>query len=142
VLTAATGMGINVSTGSTVEHCTVRRCAGDGIRVSGSCLVLGNACDDNGSGVGADGAGIHSTSTENRLESNSVSGNDRGIDVDSTGSLIIKNSAATNTTDYVIAASNRYGAIINITAAGAAAVNGNSAASTLTSSDSTANYSY
>ena len=64
------------------------------------------------------------------------------IEVTSTGSLIIKNSAATNTTDYVIALSNRYGAIINITAAGAAAVNGSTAAGTLTSTDPWANFSY
>jgi hypothetical protein len=104
--------------------------------------VLANTCDRNGLGSGGNGAGIHSTNSENRIEANSVTGNDRGIDVDSTGSLIIKNSAATNTTDYVIAASNRYGAIVNITAGGAAAVNGNVAASTLTSTDPWANFSY
>lgn len=102
--------------------------------------MFDNTSDRNG--LGGDGAGIHSTSAENRIERNSVTGNDRGIDVDTAGSLIIKNSAATNTIDYVIAASNRYGAIINITAAGAAAVSGNTAASTLTSTDPWANFSY
>ena len=93
-------------------------------------------------GLAGDGAGIHSTGNENRIEGNSVTGNDRGIDVDSTGSLSIKNSAATNTIDYVIAASNRYGAIINITAAGAAAVSGNNAVSTVASTDPWANFSF
>jgi parallel beta-helix repeat protein len=140
--TASTGMGINVnSTGScTIEHCTVQGSRGDGIRVSAACFVFDNTSDRNG--LAGDGAGVHSTSSENRIERNSVTGNDRGIDVDSSGSLIIKNSAATNTIDYEIAASNRYGAIINITAAGAAAVSGNSAASTLTSTDPWANFSY
>ena len=57
-------------------------------------------------------------------------------------SLIIKNDAASNGTDYVIAANNRYGPIINITAAGAAAVSGNTAASTVASTDPWANFSH
>ena len=69
--------------------------------------------------------------------------NDRGINVDAAGNLIIKNSACGNTSNYEIAASNRYGPIIDITAAGSAAVGGNiSAVSTLTSTDPWANFSY
>ncbi len=135
-------MGINViGSGSTVQYCTVQGCTGDGIRVPGDCLILSNNCEGNGASTG-DGAGIHATSSGSRIEGNNVTLNDRGIEVSSTGSLIIKNSAATNTIDYVIAASNRYGPIINITAAGAIAVSGNSAISTLTSTDPWANYSY
>jgi len=69
-------------------------------------------------------------------------GNDRSIDLDASGSPITKNNAANNTTDYVIAADNRYGANVNITAAGTAAVSGSSAASTLTSTDPCANFSH
>ena len=59
--------------------------------------------------------------------------NDRGIDVDSSGSLIIKNSAAGNTVNnYDIAADNRYGQIFDLTAAGAPAALGNSALGQLT----------
>jgi parallel beta-helix repeat protein len=140
-LTASTGIGINASSNCTIERNTVQGCRGDGIRAIASCLILANTCDGNGLGTG-DGAGIHTTSDENRIEGNSVTANERGIDVDAAGNLIIKNSAATNATDYDIAASNRYGAIVNITAAGAAAVTGNSAASTLTSTDPWANFSY
>ena len=134
-------MGVNVGGSSTVERCTVQGSRGDGIRAISSCLILNNTCDRNVDASG-DGAGIHTTSTENRIEGNTVTGNDRGIEVASTGSLIIKNTAATNTTDYEIAIGNRYGAIINITAGGAAAVSGNTAASTLTSTDPWANFSY
>jgi parallel beta-helix repeat protein len=140
-LTFSTGTGISANSGSTVEYCTVQGSTGDGIRTAGQCLIVGNTCDGNGTG-GGDGAGIHTTSFENRIEGNNVTNNDRGIDVDSTGNLIIKNSAATNAIDYVIAASNRYGPIINITAAGAAAVSGNTAASTVASADPWANFSY
>ena len=67
----------------------------------------------------------------------------RGIDVDSTGSLIIKNSASLNTiTNYEIAVSNRYGPIVDLTAPGSAAVSGSSAASVLTNTEPNANFSY
>jgi hypothetical protein len=46
------------------------------------------------------------------------------------GNLIIRNSVRGNTTNYNIGVSNRCGAIIDDTASGAAAVNGNGAAST------------
>jgi parallel beta-helix repeat protein len=134
-------MGITVGGASTVERCTVQGCKGDGIRAASSCFISGNTCDRNGDSTG-DGAGIHTTGFENRIEGNSVTGNDRGIEVTGTRSLVIKNSAATNTTDYVIAASNRYGPIVNITAAGAAAVSGNSAADTSETTHPWANFSY
>ena len=141
--TSATGMGISAGSSSTVEHNTVQGCKGDGIRVVGSCLVVDNTCDRNGDTTG-DGAGIHATSTENRIEGNSVTGNDRGIDVAGSGNLIIKNTAATNTTAYQIAVNNRFGPIINITGAGVAAQNINDASanvpSVLGSTDAWANF--
>jgi parallel beta-helix repeat protein len=144
-LTATTGMGITVGGSSTVERCTVQGCRGDGIRATGSCVIRDNLSDRNGSSTG-DGAGVHTTSNENRIEGNSVTGNDRGIDVDVAGNLIIKNTAATNTTAYEIAANNRFGPIINISAAGTAAQTVTDAsanvASSLGSTDPWANFLY
>jgi parallel beta-helix repeat protein len=140
-LTSTTGIGIAASGGSIVESCSVQDSKGDGIRALGACLIIGNLCATSGSGTG-DGAGIHTQNADGRVEGNAVTGNDRGIHIEGAGNIIVKNSATGNTTDYVIALSNRYGAIINISAAGAAAVSGNSAASTLTSTDPWANYSY
>ena len=56
--------------------------------------------------------------------------------------MIIKNRASANATNHDIAADNPYGPIIDITATASAAVNGSNAASTLTSTDPWANYSY
>ena len=137
---ASHGIGIHAATGSTVKDCSVRANRGDGIRVSGSCRVEGNTCDVNG--TNGDGAGIHSTGTRNRIEANTVTGNDRGIDVDSFASLIIRNSASNNGTNYVIAAANRYGPIIDITGTGAIAVNGSSAVDTTTTTHPWANFSH
>ena len=140
-LTATTGMGLNVGADCNVERCTVDANKGDGIHCGGGCRVIFNVCNVNGNTTG-DGAGIHVTAGDGRVEGNTVAGNDRGIEVDGTGSLIIKNDAASNTTDFVIAANNRYGAIINITATGTAAVSGNTAASTVASTDPWANFSH
>lgn len=105
------GSGIEVSTGSTVRNCTARGNTGDGIVVSSNCRVIGNSCESNGEGVigAAEPAGIHATGSGNRIEDNHVIGNNIGIDVDSTGNLIIKNSAQGNSTNYDIALGNTAG---------------------------------
>jgi parallel beta-helix repeat protein len=118
-LTSSTGKGISVSAGSVVQNCSVGDNKGDGIRANDSCLIIGNNCTVNGSGTG-DGAGVHVTSSHNRIEGNNVASNDRGIDVDVGGNLIIKNSASGNGTagganNYVITGTNTTGAIITAT---------------------------
>ncbi len=75
---------------------------------------------------------------DNRIEGNNVTTNDRGIHVSASGNLVLRNSATSNTTNYVISANNGYGPIVNITASGTAAVTGNSA----TSTDPWANFAY
>ncbi len=107
--TASQGGGIHASSSSVVKDCSASYNSGDGIRVSGDCLVEGNVCDNNG--FGGDGAGIHSSSLDNRIDGNTVTDNDRGIDVDSTGSLIVRNSASGNSTQYSIASGNDTGII-------------------------------
>ena len=135
VNTASTGMGFSLLADSTIKNCTADNNLGDGIRVTSDCLVLENSCRLNF-------AGIHSTDSNNRIEGNNVIANGRGLNVDAAGSLIIKNSASNNTIDYVIAASNRYGPIIDISAAGAPAVSGRSAPDMTTTSHPWANFSY
>ena len=107
--TSSQGVGIYAGNGSTVKDCTASENESDGIRIPGDCTVSGNTCD--GNGKNGDGAGIHSTSTDNRIDGNNVTDNDRGIDVDIYGSLIIRNSASGNATDYAIAADNDVGTI-------------------------------
>ena len=115
--TGLTGAGIIAGNSSVVRACVVAGNRGDGIHIGSDALVVGNNCDSNGfsSSGTAEGAGIHSTGTDNRIESNNVTDNDRGIEVDSTGSLIIKNSASGSTggavNNYVIAAGNADAAI-------------------------------
>jgi len=133
--TSTTGMGVYINSGGTIQNSTVQFNSGDGIRVGSECLIRENISVYNF-------AGVHSTGSNNRIEGNNVVGNGRGINVDATGNLIIKNSAKSNTIDYAIAASNRYGPIVDISAAGAPAVNGKSAADTTATSHPWANFSY
>ena len=139
--TFSTGMGFDLASSCTIHDSSASFNDGDGINLFADSIARDNMCDSNG--AGDDGAGIHAISSDNRIEGNNVSDNNQGIKVDIAGNLIIKNSASGNTTNYEIAASNRYGSIINITAAGAAAVSGSGPdASTLTSTDPWANFSY
>jgi parallel beta-helix repeat protein len=106
------GTGISVYVGSTVKDCAARANQGDGILVVGDCLVTGNTCDDNGVGDST-GAGIHATTSNNRIDGNNVTDNDTGIDVDGTGNLVVRNSAAGNTINYDIVPTNKVGMIIS-----------------------------
>jgi parallel beta-helix repeat protein len=114
---------------------------GDGIDVTSDSSISGSTCAANGF-IAADGAGIHVIGPDNCVEGNPVSGNDRGVDVDAAGNLIIGNTATNNTTAYTIVAKNRYGPIVDISAGGTPAVNGSAAVGTMTTADPWANFAY
>lgn len=95
---------------STIEGCTVCFNTENGIRVGEGSFVLNNNANQNGLDTG-DGAGILVTGTRNRIEGNNVTENDRGIDVDAAGNLIVRNSAADNTVEYDIVGGNQVGPI-------------------------------
>ena len=106
------GVGIFGTQYVTIRNCTASGNNGDGIRVEHNCTVAENTAGENGQGVlYSYGSGIHTTGSDNRIDGNNVIGNDRGIDVDSTGSLIVRNSASGNSTQFSIAAGNDVGTI-------------------------------
>jgi parallel beta-helix repeat protein len=100
-----TGDGISASIGSAVTGCTASANTGDGIQVDNLSRVEGNTCQGNGAGT-ADGAGVHVTGRANRIDGNTVLSNDRGIDVDGGGNLVVRNDASLNATNYDIVAGN------------------------------------
>jgi parallel beta-helix repeat protein len=130
--------GITTGSGCNISGCTVRSNVGDGINVFSSCLVLNNDCSLNGNGAG-DGAGIHATSADNRIEGNNCIGADRGIDVDVAGSIIVKNTCSGNATNWDVVAGNVI-LVVNATTAGA--VSGNSGGTAPGSTDPNANFTY
>jgi parallel beta-helix repeat protein len=101
-------VGIRAGEGSTVNDCTVSGNTGDGIVVSNRCHLTGNTCNNNGAGTG-DGAGVHATGSGNRIDGNNVTINDRGIEANSAGNLIIRNSASGNGSNYVFGGTQSFG---------------------------------
>lgn len=109
LLVQNTGVGI-VATSSecVISYCHLAENSLDGIQVANRNLVAGNAIVGPGTSLGTN-ACIHATLDSNRIEDNHVSDHQVGIRVEGTSSLIIRNSAAFNGTNYVIAASNQVG---------------------------------
>src|SRR5206468_3050811 len=103
------------SSGSTVADCSARFNSVDGIVCTSACGIRGNSCSTNGLNTG-DGAGIHAAGSDNHIEGNHCTGADRGIDVDLAGNVIIKNTCSGNTINWVIAANNVCGPILDRTA--------------------------
>jgi parallel beta-helix repeat protein len=158
------GAGMVAYSGSTVSHCaasgngrdgfalkegcTITDCSADGNTADGITANYGksriarNVAKDNGVGTGV-AAGIRVAATDNRIEENHSVDNDIGFEITGSGNLVVKNSAAGNTLNYSIAAGNRYGAILDLTATDAAAATGNSAPGTLsTTTNPWANFAH
>jgi parallel beta-helix repeat protein len=135
------GVGIAVTTASTVSDCTVSSSSRDGIRCASRCLIRNNTCNGQGGGLGLS-AGIHATGSGNRIEGNNCSNADRGIDVDSDSNFIVRNTCSGNTLNWTIAAGNVVGTIVDRTSTGNAAIIGNSAPSSLGTTDANANFTY
>src|SRR4029079_15924544 len=92
--------------------------AGDGIHANSNCTLRSNQSSNNGA------AGLRAVSFGSRIEGNSVSFNNVGLVVDSTGNVVIANTARGNTGgNYSIIAGNRVATVV--TPASAGAVSGN-----------------
>lgn len=135
------GIGIRVNLGN-VSRCMAGSNGSHGIQVEGASVLVGNTCRNNGTAT-TTGAGIRVlTGDGSRVDGNNCDGNDRGIDVTAAGNVIVRNTCNANTTNFVIAANNIYGPIIDRSAPASAAVSGSAAAGTMGSSDSNSNFSY
>ena len=100
--------GIIVLDSSSVTDCEVYATSGsDAIQISYQCRAERNHCARN------TGAGIHATLTYNRIDSNHLIGNNRGIKVDFCNNVIVRNSAGANTVDYDLTVGcNTFGPIV------------------------------
>jgi hypothetical protein len=132
--------GILTNGGVTVVGCTVHVATSDGIYCASNSVIRDNTIV--GAGQGGDGANIYLNGSDNRVEGNNCTAADRGIQAVGTGNIILRNSCSGNTTDWVLAANNVFGAIIDRRAPASGSVNGFSAPSSLGSTDPNANFSY
>jgi len=135
------GPGFSVSLATLVTGCESFANQTHGFAVGSDCRVIDSVGNSNGTTI-TDGSGVLVTGSDVRIEGNTLNDNDFGVRVTSAGNLIIRNSCAGNGTAFNIAANNRYGAIVDISAAGAASVNGPSAAGVLTTTDPWANFTH
>jgi hypothetical protein len=133
-----TASGISVGTGGLVADCVARLNSVDGIRCANECMIRGNTCSGNGNAAG-NGAGIHATGTDNRIEGNNCTTADRGIDIDAAGNFITRNICSGNTTNWDVVAGN---IILVVQAVPAGAVSGNAGGAAPGSTDPNANFSY
>lgn len=136
--------GFFLNTGCHISGCSARINDLDGIRASGGCVIRDNLCISNGQTNlgGVVGAGIHTTGTDNRIEGNNCTTNDRGIDVDSSASIIFRNTCSGNSLNWTFAANNVFGPIIDRTLPASGSVSGNSAADASGSTHPNANFTY
>ena len=120
-----------------ISLCAAYSNALDGIQAGNRCLVINNTCGTNGNN--GDGAGIHVTSLDTRVESNNCTGADRGIDVDFGGNFIVRNTCSGNTTNWDIAAGNVCFVIIATTSPAFTGLSGGVSPGT---TDPNANFTY
>ena len=108
---SAGGSGIETSARAIVEDCRVSSCGHDGIRVSEDSVVRANQAV----GCGFSGqtyAGIAGVSKHVRVEDNHVTNCVIGVRTDGTGSVVVRNSAGANTTNYQFAPGTLAGPIV------------------------------
>ncbi len=132
--------GIHVVGAMTITNCATYQNFNDGIEVADDSFVFQNTCDSNGPGVN-NGANIHVTGSDNRIDGNQCTDADRGIDVDGAGNIIVRNTCSGNTTNWDIVAGNAVAPIVAATTNGAAIL-GNTYAGSLGSTDPNANFTY
>ncbi len=133
------GPGFLINGGrNTVHNCTATTNRADGFRISSECFISGCTAARNGNG--GDGAGILVIGNDVRIEGNNCTGNDRGIDVNSIGNFIARNTCSGNTTNWDVVAGNVI-LVVNAATAGVAVV-GNAGGVAPGSTDPNANFTY
>ncbi|MBS0195635.1 MAG: right-handed parallel beta-helix repeat-containing protein [Planctomycetes bacterium] len=138
---ANSGIGIAADGGVLVVNCSASSNLRDGIFCTAFCTIRGNDCTFNGTDV-SEGAGIHATQSDNRIEGNNCTNADRGVDVDAGGNIIIGNTCSGNTNNWDIAPGNSVGPIVTA-GTNALTITGNGASpSTLGSTDPFTNFNY
>lgn len=150
---SVTGYGILGSSSCLVTDCSVASCT-NGIYIEATssavnCIASGNTVDGffvnmsstlRGCAATGNAVGVHVYGNDNRIESNLFNNNVRGLKVDNTGNIIVRNTASGNTTlNWDVIAGNVC-LVVNATTAGA--ISGNSGGTGPGSTDPSANFTY
>ena len=98
--------GIIATLGSTVMNCSALGNNGNGIFVSTACLVIDNVCRSNAESSGGTNAGIQTSGSDNRIEGNNCTLNNRGIHCINSFNFIARNTCSGNGTNWVMTPNN------------------------------------
>ena len=132
--------GISANQGCVIRDCAVSQNGVDGILVNTVCDVRQNNCTLNGL-ASAIGSGIRVTGFGTRIEANNCVSADRGIVIETSGCVVIRNTCRGNTvSDWDVVAGNAI-LVIDATTTSAAIV-GRSGGVAPGPADSNANYTY
>lgn len=138
-LNGANGFFLRI--GCTLSRSSATYNGSHGAESEGRSFIEGNIMTNNGVLI-SDGAGVHVSGGDNRVDGNNCSQNDNGVAASGMGSVIIRNTCSGNGSNFFISGGNRYGPIINITTPTGPAASGNSAPSQMASTDPWANFAY
>ncbi len=130
--------GVYATGSALIESCRVEENLGDGIQVSSDSTVRNNQVALSGFAIG-NGAGIHVTGSDNRIEGNNCTKGDRGIEVDAAGNHIVGNSCSGNAVNWDVVGGN---ACVVYLAVVSPAINGDSGGNSPAAKDPHANFTY
>ncbi len=134
------GNGIELYYGSSAINCSSQNNMFHGITGPDRCYIVGNTCVRNGFS-GGPASGIYLSGNSSRIEGNTCIENDRGIELDGTRNFVVRNTCGGNyVSNWDIAANNICGPILNRSAPASAAILGDSAPSSLGTTDANANF--
>jgi parallel beta-helix repeat protein len=135
--------GFNLTDGGgIISGCTAMSNTEHGMILTGNNTARGNTCFFNGT-VATTGAGIRVNGTGSVVDNNLLVANRLGLSVLGSRVIITRNRCRNNgVLNYDIAANNYYGEIVDRVNVATPLAGGNSAASTLTSTDPNANFAY
>ncbi len=105
------GGGITALKGSTVRDCSAQHNGNDGIAFTDQCVVSRNNANANSNLKGA--AGIHAKGTDNVIQENSVTANDRGIAMEAGGNFVVKNTATNNSLNFFTTGDQLMGPVVS-----------------------------
>lgn len=132
------GVGIRIENGGLVSGCVVSTNGQHGISSTVDAVIVGNACDGNGTAI-TTGAGIIVSGADNRIEGNTCTDGDVGFRVSAGGNLIVRNTCSGNGTNWDVASGN---VCLVVSAATATAVLGNAGGTAPGSTDPNVNFTY
>jgi parallel beta-helix repeat protein len=130
---------VPLASGCLITDCTASFNGSHGIMLFSSAIVRNCVCNNNG--TAGSGAGITASGSA-RIEGNICTSNDLGIQTTSARCVVVRNTCASNATNYDLIANTIYGPILDRSAPASAAVFGSAGPGSLGTTDSNANFSH